>query len=101
MSVKWSSCSFKETCVNLGACSFKWEIQLVVGDLIHDSHDSGDGHDLSPFNLHSRGVSHPGSLPYSPRMHMPSNLQTLELSYVFPESCCVVAVGGCCQRSFG
>jgi len=25
MSVKWSSCSFRKRCLNLGACSFKWE----------------------------------------------------------------------------
>ena len=70
MSVKWSSCSFKETCVNLGACSFKWERQFIIGDIIHENHDSEEGHDPSPFGLHSHRVIHPRSLPYSPLIHV-------------------------------
>ena len=71
MSVKWSSCSFRETCVNLSAYIFKWEMHLIVGDIIHESSDSEEGHDPSPFDLHSHGVSHRRSLTYSLLMHVP------------------------------
>jgi hypothetical protein len=47
------------------------KVSSLSGDLIHESHDSEEGHDPSPFGLHSHGVSHPGSLPYSPLIHVP------------------------------
>jgi hypothetical protein len=46
------------------------KVSSLSAHLIHESHDSRDGHDPSPLGLHSCEVSHPGSPPYSPLKHV-------------------------------